>query len=192
MCQKYTSHYGCSPVLEQQIKETTEDSLLGATMVSPGMSARCRLSENADWVCLSVLADILAGGDLRRLEGVVQVPSVLLKPISDKITYLSCAVCGKGIYETKMCLCASQETKIRYRATLRAEDNTHQVNVVIFAALEYLVKVFADGDSEKEDPQYYHENAARVEQLMLATEAMPCTILVAFEENSYQKKMRSV
>ena len=46
--QKYTSHDGCSRVLEQQIKETTEDSLLGATMISPGMSARCRLSEHAD------------------------------------------------------------------------------------------------------------------------------------------------
>ena len=162
-------------------------------MISPAgpvrrTAASCQV-EDAHWVSLSVLADIIAGGDLRRLDGLMQASSVLLKPIGNKITYLSCEDCGKGVYETKSCQCETTNTKVRYQARLRVEDNTYQINAVAFDAMEFLVKIFADGDSEKEHPMYYHDNEAHVEELSLATEAMPCTILATLEENKYQEKM---
>ena len=69
------------------------------------------------------------------------------------------------------------------------EDNTYQLNAVIFDAMEFFVKVFADGDSEKDCPGFYHEKPSHVEELSLATEAIPCTVLAAFEENSYKGKI---
>ena len=94
----------------------------------------------------------------------------------------------KGISDEKSCQCPTAETKIRFRAELRVEGNTHQLHAVVFDALSGLVSVFADGDAEKENPGYYHENPARVEQLVLATESVPLTILAALEENSYLEK----
>ena len=109
--QKYTQHYACEAALEEEIKEATEDNTTGATMVSPTAPVRTKYKEeNADWVSLSVLADIISGGDVRRLEGAVQVPSVLIKPIGDRITYLCCADCGKGIYEKEKCVSVRQPT----------------------------------------------------------------------------------
>ena len=69
------------------------------------------------------------------------------------------------------------------------EDNTHQLNAVIFEAMEFLVKTFADGDDEREAPEYYHESAVHVQQLSLATEAIPCTILAAFDDNQYKDQI---
>ena len=87
---------------------------------------------------------------MRRLESVVQVPSVLLKPVGDKITYSSCAECGKAVYEmNKSCSCNTTEIKIRFRADLRMEDDTYQFNAVVFQVMDSLVQIFADGDEAK-------------------------------------------
>jgi hypothetical protein len=145
--------------------------------------------EASDWVSLSILADIIAGTDLRYLPGAVQVPSVLLKVVGDKITYLACMACNKGVYENKSCLCTTVETKVRFKADLRMEDDTYQLNTVAFDTFISLVKIFADGDKEKETPEYYHDNAARVEAFSMAIEAMPCTVLVSFEPNPYKEKI---
>ena len=55
--------------------------------------------------------------------------------------------------------------------------------------MELLVKAFADEDEERAVPEYYHENALHVQQLCLATEAIPFTILAAFDDNKYQGQM---
>ena len=123
--EKSTLHYPCAPDLEAALLDDTVDSTDGATLTSRAVSARSRkpVTEykiaNADWVTLSVIADIISGGELRCLEGAVQVPSVLLKPVGDRITYLCCPACGKGWYESKTCQCVISQPRIRYRAELR-------------------------------------------------------------------------
>jgi hypothetical protein len=193
--QKSTSHYNCDADLEKEITLATADNHTGATTISPTAPVNTRISAesykvwNADWVSLSVIADIVAGDVVRSLDGAVQVPSVLLKPVGEKITYLGCADCGKGVYETKSCQCATTETKIRFRTQLRLADDTYQLNAVVFDAMDSLVKLYADGDADKEKPSYYHEEPVHVEELSMAVEAMPCTVLLAFETNSYTTKI---
>ena len=193
--QKQTAHGSCEKVLEEGVRSATEDSATGATVLSPvgpvgvKKDAASYKVEDSNWVSLSTLAAIISGDNMRRLEGALQVPSVLLKPVGDKITYRACADCLKAVYETKSCQCATTETKIRFRADIRMEDDTYQINAVIFDAMEPLVTFFADGDDTKSKPAYYHEDAAHVEELSMTIEAMPCTVLVALEENSYKENI---
>ena len=82
--------------------EATEDTISGATMISGTGAGRRKdaaafKSEATNWVSLSVVANIIAGKEMRRLEGAVQVPSVLVKPIGEKITYKSCVECAKAV-----------------------------------------------------------------------------------------------
>ena len=190
--QKDTTHDRCERALEDAIKLATENNAAGAVVISPTAPVHAKKEaasykvEDSDWVSLSVLAAIISGDESRRLEGALQVPSVLLKPVGDKITYLACASCHKAVYDTKSCQCATTETKIRFRTDVRLEDDTYQVKAVIFDAMEALVKFAADGEGDKEKAEYYHENVANVEELSMAIEAMPCTVLVALEENSYK------
>ena len=52
------------------------------------------MSGESPWLSLSVVAKIIEGDNRRKLEGSVQVPSVLIK-FPDAITYVSCADCPK-------------------------------------------------------------------------------------------------
>ena len=193
--QKSTSHYGCDEALTEEIKSVTADSHEGATTISPTIHKNTRRDAEsykvveAEWVSLSVVANIIAGKESRSLEGAVQVPSVLLKPVGEKITYLACAACGKSVYETKSCQCETTETEVRFKAKLRMEDNTYQVNATIFEAMDSIVKLHADGDIDKEKPKYYHEEQAHVDEFSMAVEAVPCTVLLAFQENSYTEQI---
>ena len=192
--QKYTAHDDCDAELAAAILAGTDDTTSGATMISGSSTGRRKDAaafkvEDANWVSLSVVANIIAGKEMRRLEGAVQVPSVLLKVVGDKITYVSCAECAKAVYEEKTCKCATSDTKIRFKADLRMEDATYQLNTVVFDAMAAFARKFADGEAAKAEPEYYHEQADRVEELSAAMEATPFTILLAFEENSYREQI---
>lgn len=139
---------------------------------------------------LSVVADIVAGNDVRCLDGVVQVPSVFIQPVGERATYKACAVCSKTLYDNeKTCSCATHETNIRFHAMLRMQDSTGQLNGVVWDALELLAKISADGDDSEMSPEFFHDRPDRVDVLASNVEVLQFTVLMSFEENKHNDVM---
>lgn len=74
------------------------------------------------WLSLSVVTKIIEGKYRRKLEGSIQIPSVLIK-IPDSITYVSCADCRCGAAPQKTCTCSTDKTVVRFLGKLRLEDD---------------------------------------------------------------------
>ena len=196
--QKSTRHHDAPPTLEKEIKDSTEDNHAGCTMISPivsnasrGAEVRQYQLERAPWMTLSVVADIMKGGCLRSLKGVIQIPSVFIKPAQENITYMACSECHRGVRveedgrTTRFCQCVQNETCARFRTQLRLMDETHVMKGTIFDAMNTVVAIYADGDETKMHGSHYHGNTDNVQDLSMAVEAIPFTILAALEENTY-------
>ena len=59
----------------------------------------------------------------------------------------------------------------------------------MFDEMKSLVDIYADGDEEKQKPEYFHDQLTRVEDLRMAIEAIPFTILVTFSGNDYKEEI---
>ena len=140
------------------------------------------------WLSLSVVAKIIEGDNRRKLEGSVLVPSVLIK-IPDTITYVSCADCQKKVEPYKTCTCTTSLTKIRFMGRLRLEDDMFELRASCFDAMQSLVDIFADGENEKQDPIYFHNNSNHMEDLRMTLEAIPFTLLLSFVDSEYNERI---
>ena len=69
------------------------------------------------------------------------------------------------------------------------EDATCELKVTCFDATKSMVEIFADGDDDKLLPEYYHENAANVEDLRISIEAIPFTVLLTFSDSDYSESI---
>jgi len=193
---KGTSVLDCDEDLRKQISDTTTDTWDGAehiTVLPAGRGKRTPEQYKRDesvWVSASVVGGILCGQELRELQGAVQIPSVTLTVMGEKMTYEACVECKKGVWEgQKSCECSSSETTIRFRADVLLQDNTFQLNAVIFDAMEELVTLFADGEQEKISPAYFHDSPDHIFDFGQFLHATPLTILAVFEENRFNERM---
>ena len=59
----------------------------------------------------------------------------------------------------------------------------------MFEAIKSLVHVYADGEEEKQQPEFYHDKPTHVEDLRMAIEAIPFTLLVTFTDNEYREEI---
>ena len=68
-------------------------------------------------------------------------------------------------------------------------DETGQVVATAFPSLAGYVKMFAEEDVERQQPQYYQDHPERVDKLAVALQACPFTVLLAFDENTIKGKI---
>ena len=195
--QKNTKHSECEATLLKMLQETTPDGWEGATSISPMFSGASGMSSDllqkimdgeSPWLSLSVVGKIIEGKKRRKLEGSVQIPSVLIK-IPDTITYVSCAGCHKGALPQKTCNCTTEATIIRFLGRLRLEDDGSEERATVFDAMKSLVHIYADGEEEKQKPEFFHDQLDHVEDLRLSIEAMPFTLLVTFNDSEYREEI---
>ena len=195
--QRNTRHSDCAEPLLKMLQETTPNGWEGATAISPMLPTASDMTAEvlekimdgeAPWMSLSVVGKIIEGKTRRKLEGGVQVPSVLIK-IPDTITYGSCAGCHKGASPQKTCTCSTDATVIRFLGKLRLEDDGSEERATVFEAIRSLVHVYADGEEEKQQPEFYHDKPTHVEDLRMAIEAIPFTLLVTFTDNEYREEI---
>ena len=196
--QKSTTHSECDEDLLDTLDASTLDSLNEGLFVSPTFANASQMStealeklmaEDSPWFSLDVVAHIIEGDLRRKLDGSVQVPSVLLKIQGDSITYVSCEACMKSVAPKKTCSCSTTSTTLRFKAQLRLEDDTCELKTTCFDATKDIVEIFADGDEGKLQPAYYHENAVSVEDLRMAIEAIPFTVLLTFADSEYSERI---
>ena len=107
------------------------------------------MANDSRWFSLNIVPHIIEGDVRRKLDGSVQVPSVLFKIQGDSITYVSCASCFKSVAPHKTCTCATDSTTVRFKARLRLEDSTCELKTTCFDATKSIVEIFADGDEDK-------------------------------------------
>ena len=195
--QRNTKHSACEPSLLKMLQDTTPDGWDDAITISPvfagtsGMTAEMLqkiMDKDSPWLSLSVVTKIIEGKTRRKLQGSVQIPSVLIK-MSDSITYVSCAECRCRGFPQKTCSCATNETVVRFIGKLRLEDDGSEERATVFDEMESLVEIFADGDKEKLNPEYYHDQLTHVEDLRMAIEAVPFTLLVTFDDSDYSEEI---
>ena len=146
------------------------------------------MNEDSPWLSLSVVSKIIEGKNRRKLEGSFQTPSVLIK-IPDSITYVSCAECRCGAAPQKTCTCSTDKTVVRFLGRLRLEDDGAEERATVFDELKSLVDIYAEGDEEKQKPEYFHDQLTHVEDLRMSIEAIPFTILVTFSDSEYKEEI---
>ena len=134
--QANTKHTECEGDLLKMLQDSTPNGWEGATPISPMFSGgggmtpeelQKLMATDSPWLSLSVVAGIIEGKYRRKLQGSIQIASVLLK-IPDQITYVSCADCTKGVVPQKTCSCATDKTTIRWLGRLRLEDDGSEVS----------------------------------------------------------------
>ena len=182
-----TEQRACPDKVAEEIKDKTqEDTADGATAwTKPLARKRNYTEENAMWLSLSVCAKLLEGAYCP-LTSLAHCPSVLISTSGAGLTYLSCEDCPKGLQDgSKTCGCKSSGTRPRWRCNLTLTDNTGQIQVTCFDAMEDVVKLFADDEEEKSKPEYFHESEEHVKELMDFLGARPFTALLSFEEDKY-------
>ena len=79
---------------------------------------------------------------MRRLDGVMQVPSVLLKPTGNKITYLSCADCDKIFADVLPSTTPCTTMKTRLLGAFPCIRRSHKQNGWSSAPPSLYVKLF--------------------------------------------------
>ena len=76
-------------------------------------------------------------------------------------------------------------------AKLTLTDGDAQLEVKIFDEMSMLATMFADGEEEKERPEYYHERPENTEALFASIAASLMTVLVSFEDSSYSDSIEA-
>jgi len=59
----------------------------------------------------------------------------------------------------------------------------------VFDEMKSLVDIYADGEEEKQQPEFFHDQLTHVEDLRMAIEAIPFTILVTFSDSEYKEEI---
>lgn len=63
-----------------------------------------------------------------------------------------------------------------------------ELKATCFDAMKNLVDIFADGEKEKQQPEYFHDSVTHVEDLRMTLEAIPIHALVNFRRQRLQRK----
>ena len=144
------------------------------------------------WVALSVCAALCGTSPRKRINMLARVPSVLVANEGQHITYKACATCPKALFEgSKSCLCTSCGERVLWGAKMTLTDGDAQLEVKIFDEMSMLATMFADGEEEKERPEYYHERPENTEALFASIAASLMTVLVSFEDSSYSDSIEA-
>ena len=134
----------------------------------------------ADWWTLSMIRAVCDPGQARKIKEVVQIASVYITDIKG-MTYTGCAKCKKGHRDgAPVCECAPASAEF-WRADLVLTDHTAQQTVTIFDPLQDLTNLYLPGCT----PLDFKDDPDKAEEFHMNIMAIPLTILVTFDENSY-------
>ena len=129
----------------------------GARHWSPASVAEKKdyASASASWMSLSVLHALCAGKQIRNIDEVFQVPSVLLE-FGSVLTYPGCSRCKKAWRDEAAPPCGCGATRVQHwRAKVGMRDATGQLQATCFEALAAVVGAYRaiSGDTARTRPE---------------------------------------
>lgn len=183
----------CPAVLKEQLRAAMTSDTSECMMWSrTGGSKRDFESAKSYWMTISVCAALCGTSPRKRVGMLARVPSVLIDNAGQHITYQACPTCPKAVYEgSKSCSCTSTGERVLWMAKLTLTDGDAQLEVKVFEEMSALATIFADGEAEMVDPEYYHGRPERAEALFAGIAASPMTVLVSFEDSSYSDSIEA-